>query len=96
MTNGARTANKTRERPSVPRGRKDKGYSPSHGKTLMPDIKRRRSNTSSNPQERFEHYVALARAAASADDGIVSENYYQHAEHYLRLMNRNAMGSKTR
>jgi hypothetical protein len=31
--------------------------------------------------------VALARAAESSGDAIESESYYQHAEHYLRLMN---------
>jgi len=31
--------------------------------------------------------MALARAAASTGDATETENYYQHAEHYLRLMN---------
>jgi hypothetical protein len=30
--------------------------------------------------------MALARAAASTGDEIEIENYYQHAEHYFRLM----------
>jgi len=30
--------------------------------------------------------VALARAAALTGDAIETENYYQHAEHYFRLM----------
>jgi len=34
----------------------------------------------------YERYLALARAAASAGDAIESENLYQHAEHYYRLM----------
>lgn len=29
--------------------------------------------------------MALARSAASTGDAIEIENYYQHAEHYLRL-----------
>jgi hypothetical protein len=31
--------------------------------------------------------VALARAAESSGDAVQTESYYQHAEHYLRLMN---------
>jgi hypothetical protein len=34
----------------------------------------------------YERYVALARDAAAAGDTIEAENYYQHAEHYLRTM----------
>ena len=34
----------------------------------------------------YERYMALARAAASTGDEIEIENYYQHAEHYFRLM----------
>jgi Domain of unknown function (DUF4167) len=30
--------------------------------------------------------VALARATALTGDAIETENYYQHAEHYFRLM----------
>lgn len=34
-----------------------------------------------------ERYLALAREAERNDDRVVSENYYQHAEHYFRLNN---------
>jgi hypothetical protein len=34
--------------------------------------------------------MALARAAGSTGDASEMENYYQHAEHYLRLMNEQA------
>ncbi len=36
-----------------------------------------------------EKYLALARDASSAGDIIVAENYYQHAEHYIRVINEN-------
>ena len=32
-----------------------------------------------------ERYLTLAREAARTDDRVSSENYYQHAEHYLRI-----------
>jgi hypothetical protein len=40
-----------------------------------------------NGSEKYERYLALAREAARADDRVASENYYQHAEHYLRIKN---------
>ncbi|MGB7037213.1 MAG: DUF4167 domain-containing protein [Xanthobacteraceae bacterium] len=33
-----------------------------------------------------EKYLQLARDAQSSGDSIASENYYQHAEHYFRLI----------
>src|SRR3978361_405196 len=33
-----------------------------------------------------EKYVQLARDARSSGDPVASENYYQHAEHYFRLI----------
>jgi hypothetical protein len=42
-----------------------------------------------NAYQVFERYVALAREAASSGDRIAAENYYQHAEHYFRIMNAN-------
>jgi len=43
-----------------------------------------------DPKGSYERYMALARAAASTGDATETENYYQHAEHYLRLMNEQA------
>ena len=40
----------------------------------------------------FERYVALAREASSSGDRIAAENFYQHAEHYFRVMNANGGG----
>ena len=34
-----------------------------------------------------ERYLALAREAERSDDRVISENYYQHAEHYFRINN---------
>lgn len=38
-------------------------------------------------QANYERYLALARAKALAGDRIEAERHYQHAEHYLRLLN---------
>jgi len=37
-------------------------------------------------QKTYQRYLALARAAGLAGDMIAMENYYQHAEHYFRVM----------
>lgn len=41
---------------------------------------------SGNAHRNYERYLALAREAASQGDTIETENFYQHAEHYLRTM----------
>src|ERR1700722_6578840 len=42
-----------------------------------------------NAYQVFERYVALAREAGSSGDRVAAENFYQHAEHYFRIMNAN-------
>jgi Domain of unknown function (DUF4167) len=46
-----------------------------------PDVKIR-----GNPSHIAEKYIQLARDAQSSGDPIAAENYYQHAEHYNRLI----------
>ncbi len=38
-------------------------------------------------QQVLDKYLILARDAASAGDRILSEGYFQFAEHYYRLLN---------
>jgi len=45
-----------------------------------------------NAYQVFEKYLALARDASAAGDRIAAENYYQHAEHYYRIINANNDG----
>ena len=45
-----------------------------------------------NAYQVFERYVALAREAQSSGDRVAAENFYQHAEHYFRIMNANGDG----
>ncbi|MBV9812358.1 MAG: DUF4167 domain-containing protein [Acetobacteraceae bacterium] len=65
------------------RGRNRKGQNPltriyeSNG----PDVKIR--GTASHVAEK---YVQLARDAQTSGDPVAAENYYQHAEHYFRLI----------
>jgi len=37
----------------------------------------------------MEKYLALAREASSAGDRVAAEGYFQHAEHYYRVMTAN-------
>jgi hypothetical protein len=65
------------------RGRNRKSHNPmarvyeSNG----PDVKIR-----GNPSHIAEKYIQLARDAQASGDPIAAENYYQHAEHYYRLI----------
>jgi Domain of unknown function (DUF4167) len=65
------------------RGRNRKSHNPmarvyeSNG----PDVKIR-----GNPSHIAEKYMQLARDAQSSGDPVAAENYYQHAEHYYRLI----------
>lgn len=36
-----------------------------------------------------EKYLALAKDATASGDIVVAENYYQHAEHYIRIIGEN-------
>ncbi len=54
-----------------------------------PDIRVR-----GNAYQVFEKYLALARDAQSAGDRVAAENYYQHAEHYYRIINANNEGGQ--
>ena len=40
-----------------------------------------------NAAKLIEKYNNLAREALSAGDKIVSENYFQHADHFTRILN---------
>ncbi len=42
-----------------------------------------------NAQQVVEKYLALARDASLTGDRITAESYFQHAEHYYRLMTAN-------
>ena len=39
-----------------------------------------------NAYQVFERYLAMAREAQSSGDPVAAENFYQHAEHYYRVM----------
>ena len=38
-------------------------------------------------QQLFEKYMQLGRDATSGGDRVMAESYFQHAEHYFRILN---------
>ena len=38
-------------------------------------------------QQLFEKYLQLGRDASSSGDRVMAESYFQHAEHYFRIVN---------
>ena len=49
--------------------------------------KPRSQNGSRNYQHLFDKYTNMAREALSCGDRVAAEFHYQHADHYLRLLN---------
>tara|TARA_B100001121_G_C18114051_1_gene355844 strand:- start:34 stop:450 length:417 start_codon:yes stop_codon:yes gene_type:complete len=49
-----------------------------------------------NASKLIEKYNNLAREALSGGDKILSENYFQHADHFTRIMNEQESFKKTR
>ena len=48
---------------------------------------------SQHAQKTYEQYLALARAETQIGNMVGAENYYQHAEHYFRLMSSDRRGT---
>ena len=48
--------------------------------------KLRHAEVPQNARRNYDRYLALAQAEVRNGDPIAAENYYQHAEHYLRSM----------
>ena len=77
-------------------GRNHLGHGHGHGNGHSQ--MRQRPNSFSNSQPRnnfrstqsaeklFEKYSALAKEALSSGDKTLSENYYQHADHFMRII----------
>jgi len=69
-------------------GRKNVNVRSQNFESNGPDVKVR-----GNAQQVVEKYLQLARDATSSGDRITAESYFQHAEHYFRIMNANGPGN---
>jgi hypothetical protein len=79
MQNGRNTNMNTRHpRPAASYADRSKRWSS--------NASRSGQNNSHNAQRNYERYLALAQAEAQSGNLIAAENYYQHAEHYFRVM----------
>ena len=47
---------------------------------------RNRFRTSESAEKLFEKYNTLAKEALSSGDKTLSENYFQHADHFMRII----------
>ena len=52
--------------------------------------RQRQNGSSGNAHRNYERYLALALEATQNGDIIEAENWYQHAEHYFRVMREGA------
>jgi Domain of unknown function (DUF4167) len=56
--------------------------------------RQRQNGSSGNASRNHARYLVLARDAARAGDTIEAENFYQHAEHYFRVMRESERGGR--
>jgi len=73
-------------RPHRPRPAGDRGRAAKFRPHQAPVQGRPHPNGTANAQRNYERYMALAREAALSGDKVEMENFYQHAEHYFRVM----------
>jgi len=59
---------------------------PARPKRWTPSAARTQSHGGQSAQRSYERYLALAQEEARSGNVVAAENYYQHAEHYFRLM----------
>jgi Domain of unknown function (DUF4167) len=78
MQNGRKTNMNMRQ--SRPAG------SPGRSQRWVSNAPRPAPQGSHNARRNYDRYMALAQAELQAGDRVAAENYYQHAEHYFRLI----------
>jgi len=62
---------------------------PAHRRNESSGFPRSQARNEQGAERNYERYLLLARAEALTGDRIAAENYFQHAEHYLRSMSNN-------
>jgi Domain of unknown function (DUF4167) len=82
MQNGPKTSMSTRQL-------KPTGSFAPRSKRWTSSAARPQLNGSQSAQRSYERYLALAQEEARSGNVVGAENYYQHAEHYFRLMSSN-------
>ena len=79
------------------RGFKPNGDRPKYGTNFSNNENFQRkipSRNNHNASKLIEKYNNLAREALSSGDKILSENYFQHADHFTRILNEKEIQKK--
>jgi hypothetical protein len=75
-----------RQNPNSRRARGRGNRKPGSSRSQVFDSNGPGARVRGNSSQIYEKYQQLARDASSSGDRIAAENFYQHAEHYYRLM----------
>ncbi len=75
-----------RQNQSSRRSRGRGGRKPGNNRNQIFDSNGPGARVRGNSAQIYEKYQQLARDASSSGDRVAAENFYQHAEHYYRLM----------
>ncbi len=70
-----------------PRNRGNAGRKPTNNRNQTFDSNGPNVRIRGNAYQVHEKYLTLARDASSSGDRVMAENYFQHAEHYYRVIN---------
>jgi uncharacterized protein DUF4167 len=68
---------------------KPAGSFPARPKRWTSSTTRTQLHGGQSAQRSYERYLELAQEEARSGNAVAAENYYQHAEHYFRLMSSN-------
>ena len=85
-------------------GRSDRGFKPNNDRGKFSSNFSNNENfqrkipgrNNHNAPKLIEKYNNLAREALSVGDKILSENYFQHADHFTRILNEQEIMKKSR
>lgn len=75
-----------RQNPNTRRSRGRGGRKPGNSRNQVFDSNGPGARVRGNSAQIYEKYQQLARDATSSGDRVAAENYFQHAEHYYRLL----------
>jgi hypothetical protein len=74
------------QRPGINGRQRRPTASPARPNKWTLQVARSEPRGTQSARKNYERYLALARAEVLAGNTVAAENYYQHAEHYLRSM----------
>ena len=85
-------------------GRSDRGFKPNNDRAKFSSNFSNNENfqrkipgrNNHNAPKLIEKYNNLAREALSVGDKILSENYFQHADHFTRILNEQEIIKKSK